>query len=171
MAKKGELSIRNKAEAAAKKNLAPGEAGDLVVKLMAIKAISVGANLRDPDSLRDCFYQYVTFCMQNDLQITNLTAYQAMGVTASHIKDWASGKVHSKDPRYKALADEVLGFCSAYREMLMGDGKINPVLGIWWQKVYDKYTDEVRPDAEAPNLLGDVVSPGEIAEKYKNLPE
>ena len=169
--KKNELSLGNKGDVAAKRNLAPGEASDLVVKLMAVKAISANANPRDPDSLRGCFYDYIQFCMQNDLQVTNLAAYQAMGVTDKQMKNWQSGKTNSKDPRYQELAEEVLGFCSAFREMLMSEGKVNPVIGIWWQKVYDKYTDDVKPDPEAPNLLGEDVNAGEIAEKYKNLPE
>ena len=161
----------NRGDRAASRVLAPGEAGDLVVKLMGIKAISVNADRRDPESLRACFYEYVKFCMENDVQITNLTAYQAMNVSERMIKDWSAGKTNSKDPRFKELADEVLGFCSAYREMIMSEGKLNPILGIWWQKVYDRYTDIVHPDAGAPKLLGESVTPGEIAEKYKNLPE
>lgn len=170
MPKKDEYGL-TKGDRAAMRNLTPGEASDLVVKLMAVKAISANADLKDPETLRGCFYDYIQFCMQNDLQVTNLAAYQAMGVTDKQIKNWQSGKTMSKDPRYKELAEEVLGFCSAFREQLMAQGKVNPVTGIWWQKVYDKYTDLPQPDAQAPSLLGEDVSAGAIAEKYKNLPE
>ena len=171
MAKSSNVILGNKGDKAVARTLAPGEASNLVIKLMGIKAISANANKRDPESLRNCFYEYVQFCMQNDVQVTNLGAYQAMGVSDAQVKNWSSGKTMTKDPRYQELADEVLGFCSAYREMVMSEGKINPVLGIWWQKVYDKYTDVVSPETSAPQLLGDNLSPGEIAEKYKNLPE
>lgn len=171
MPKSSSMIPGNKGDRAVGKTLAPGEASELVIKLMGIKAISANADRRDPESLRACFYEYVQFCMQNDVQVTNLGAYQAMGINDTQMKNWSSGKTNSKDPRFKELADEVLGFCSAYREMVMSEGKINPVLGIWWQKVYDKYTDVVKPDAEAPKLLGENVSSGEIAEKYKNIPE
>ena len=167
---KNELGM-TRSDKAALKNLMPGEASDLVVKLMAVKSISANANVRDPDSLRGCFYAYIQFCMQNDLQVTNLAAYQAMGITDNQIKNWHSGKTMSKDPRYKDLADEVLGFCSAFREQLMAQGKVNPVTGIWWQKVYDKYTDIPQPDAKTQDLLGDDVSAEAIAEKYKDIPE
>lgn len=161
---------KSKKESLAPTNLAPGDASRIVTQMMAIRSIGSRADVNDPVSLRNCFYEYVQLCMNYDIRVTNLSACAACGITQTQLKLWRDGKTRANDPRYRELAEEIFGFCAEYREMMMNEGKINPVVGIWWQKVYDKYTDLPQPQA-ADSTLGEVKSAAEIAEKYQNLPD
>ena len=60
--------------------------------------------------------------------------------------------------------------CSAYREGLMADGKVNPVTGIFWQKNYDGMKDQseviLTPNTDP---LGDKKDAEQLKDKYLGM--
>ena len=103
---------------------------DHVIK---IHEISLQADRKDPVSLRSCFLAYLRLCQQDGFKPGNLAAYTAMGINKNILEQWIAGK----DPEYKQLALFVKQTCSMIRETMVTDGKINPVIGIFWQRNYD----------------------------------
>ena len=122
----------------------------------------------DVAQLDERFVQFVNFCAENDVRITNQTAYLALGISKDEVYDWGNG--HTRDKTHADFIKKVKAFCSAYRELLGAEGKLNPVTLVWWQKQYDGMVDKqelvLTPNAQRLSD-GDYQ---EIAEKYKQLP-
>ena len=122
----------------------------------------------DVAQLDERFVQFVNFCAENDVRITNQTAYLALGISKDEVYDWGNG--HTRDKAHADFIKKVKAFCSAYRELLGAEGKLNPVTLVWWQKQYDGMVDK-QELVLTPNTQR--LSDGdyqEIAEKYKQLP-
>lgn len=62
----------------------------------------------------------------------------------------------------KAIAYE----CGMYREMLMQDGAINPVTGLFWQKNYDGLQDQQEIITATKDPLGENMSRKEIEDRF-----
>lgn len=122
----------------------------------------------DVAQLDERFVQFVNFCAENDVRITNQTAYLALGISKDEVYDWGNG--HTRDKAHADFIKKVKAFCSAYRELLGAEGKLNPVTLVWWQKQYDGMVDK-QELVLTPNTqrLSDS-DYQEIAEKYKQLP-
>jgi len=93
--------------------------------------IGTMADRSDPVSLRSCFLAYLKLCQDDGFKVSNLSAYAAMGLTKE------SFFFLKKRPEYKELAEFVTTVCAMSRENLISDGKINPVIGIFWQRNFD----------------------------------
>ena len=133
--------------------------------VVATREIAKTADRNNLDSLYDCLNQYLNFCIEHGVRITNMGAYTACGMSRALISNWASGQGRGADPAYQEFALLVRSICSETREMLMAEGKIHPVVGIWWQKNYDgfrdnptEYVGDGREDEEA--------SVNDVIEKY-----
>ena len=147
---------------------ADGTNSKYVAAVLAIHKISEKADVNDVDTLYACLEEYLQFCIDHNLQITNMNAYAACGLQRNQVKDWALGKARASDPAYKRFAITIRQICSQTREMLAVEGKLNPIIAIWHQKNYDGFSD--RPEAfsegedESPKL-----SAAEIASKYAQI--
>ena len=134
------------------------------------REIAKDADRNRIETLYDCLHRYLQFCFENNVKVTNMSCYSACGVDRATVSVWESGGKPGSHPRYAEFARYVRHVCAEYREMLMSDGKLNPVCGIWWQKNYDGFTDSptviVAAKDDTPRLSG-----AEIAEKYKYLAE
>ena len=102
------------------------------------------------------FKHYLATCAKYDVKVGNLAAYAAIGVGKNEIRDWIEH--YKANPERGEFAKKVLQFCAMYREGLMGDGKVNPVTGIFWQKNYDGFRDQTEM----------VVTPGAQNDDYKS---
>ena len=139
------------------------EIGSFMQKVMAI------AGDRQTDDLNvliDRFQKYIELCAEQDKKVGNMSAYLAMGiskVTASH---WRSGRSTVERQKFIQNVDTI---CAAYREEMMLDGKLNPIVGIFWQKCYDGLRDN------APDVANDALpeykteDADQIREKYKDI--
>lgn len=145
------------------------KAGRFAAITLAILEISKDANKDDVDSLYDCVERYINFCYKYNIPITNLGCYGACGVSNQTISDWAHGRYRAaRDPQYKEFAMRVRQLCGINREQMMVEGKLNPIIGIWWQKNFDGFTDrptDIAKDTEESPAL----SIAEIAEKYEGI--
>lgn len=133
-------------------------------------AIAATANKKDPDSLMNCLVQYIKMCRENDIKVTNSSAMAACGVDRREIDQWASGERKANDPRYMEFATTLRAVCQQYREGMMIEQRINPLTGIWWQKVYDGYQDNMGVHQMQLDEADDMTA-AEIAEKYSDIPD
>lgn len=105
----------------------------------------------DIKALQDRFDQYVKFCIDNDMKVTNINAYFALGISKSTAMSWARG---GRSPQHLEFITEVNMFCAAFREQLGSEGKINPVTLVWWQKNFDDMRDRQEVVVIPTNPLG-----------------
>ena len=136
-----------------------------------VAEISRHADINNPDSLLECFHEYLRVAMEDGANIGNMTAYAAMGITHKTADNWLYGRAHKDDHRYRDLIYYVKNICAAYRENLALEGKLNPITTIFWQKNFDGLMNEGFFREEAPDPLGDIKSTQEIIDKYKDMPE
>lgn len=136
--------------------------------IMAINEISKDADLNDINTLYACLDRYIKWCFDHNVTITNSGAYAACGVSKQAISDWACGVKRVDQPEYKEFAALIRQLCGINREQMMADGKLNPIVGIWWQKNFDGYTDKPRELIEVSEDERDPTV-NEIAQKYANI--
>lgn len=115
------------------------------------------------------FWQFVDYCEQNGVRVTNQLAYYALGIDRDTAYDWEHGRSRTRE--HADFIKMVKNFCAAYREMLGAEGKINPVTLVWWQKNYDGFRDQSEVIVSTGDTLA-VATNEELLEKYKRgLPE
>ena len=141
----------------------------LINHTLAICEIAKGADLSDPESLRDCFIQYMKLCQSDGFRIGNIGACAAMGLNHRTIRSWASGEKRSNDPRYKALADLIISICATSREQMVSDSRINPVIGIFWQRNFDGLRNDTEQTQSATDQTSDSQSTSDYVSKYGQL--
>lgn len=145
-----------------------GSKGALVAHIMQTMEIAKQTDRENIDSLRLALQKYLALCARTNVNVTNTGLYGALGLSQETISQWATGKARASDPRYREFALLVRKLCAQYRELAASEGKISPVLTIWWQKNYDGFRDD--PILEKANEgLAAPADPQEIAEKYKHL--
>lgn len=138
----------------------------LIGHIMQINEISVHADKHDLLSLKSCFAAYLQLCQQNGFNVSNLAAYASMGF------DYQSFAEFSKrdDPEIREFCRFVRKTCAMFRESLVSANKLNPVIGIFWQRNFDG----LRNDTEQVQSIQaqedeSVDRNGEYKEKYKKL--
>lgn len=136
--------------------------------VLAVRQIAVGVNTKDPEDMRKRFYAYLALCDACSMKVGNMNAYAAMGIITQYAWQWKHGGFGST-PERKALIEEVDSVCAGYREQLIGDGQLNPVTGIFWQKNYDGLRDIQSHEVAPMDPLGEKRSAKEIAEQYKDI--
>jgi hypothetical protein len=150
-------------------NLKPGDNSRIAGHLLEF--MSWGPVDRDNiEEMEDRFRRYVEYCIENDIRITNMVAYMAIGIDKSTAHDWVHGR--SRTPAHSDFIKRVQRFCASYRELLGADGKLNPVTLIWWQKNYDGFVEKQEIVVTPNNPLGDATSPEEIGKRLgEGIPE
>ncbi len=136
--------------------------------ILATREIAKNADRSNIETLYDCLEQYLRFCIEHNVRITNAGAYSACGIDRQTVYHWATGSWRGDDPRYKQFAIFIRTVCDEYREMLMAEGKIHPVIGIWWQKNYDGFRDNPMDVVDTGDDDAKLTS-AEIAAKYADL--
>ena len=149
-------------------NVPSGENSRYISHTLEIQQIGIGSDPNNIDDLKARFIQYLQVCAKNDMKLGNLAAYCAMGITKDMVYHWEHG--NSKGAEHKAFIRFVKSVIAAYRETAISEGKINPVIGIFWQKSFDGLNEMA--EYEASNQLEGVtehMDAEQIAEKYQNL--
>ena len=136
--------------------------------VMAVNEIAKDADKNDVNSLYACLERYLKWCFEHKVNITNAGAYAACGLDRFTIKDWATGHRRADRPEFKEFALKIKQICSINREQMMADGKLNPVVGIWWQKNFDGFTDSPEELISEDDSEQDLTV-NEIAQKYANI--
>ena len=111
---------------------------------------------------------YRMYALDTGIPISNIGGCAALGIAVSTYKNWLKGIAGAEK---KQFAEEFRNIFSMYREQLAHAGLISPPVAIFWAKNFDGLKDEPDEENEAPDLLGDMIEPSAIREKYENLPE
>ena len=150
------------------KSIPEGENTKYIAHTLEVQQIGIGSNLNDLEDLKGRFIRYLEVCAKNDMKLGNMAAYCAMGITKDTAYDWEHGR--SKGAEFKAFIRFVKSVIAAYRETAISEGKINPVVGIFWQKSFDGLNEMT--EVEASNQLEGVtehMTAEQIADKYQDL--
>lgn len=136
-----------------------------------VARIGKKADTKDPESMFQCFLEYLDLAAERGERIGNITAYTAMGISKRTAEYWAYGQFGGRDPRFKQLINYVQAVCGAYRETLALSNKLHPALAIFWQRNYDGLTNEDILRIEAEDPLGELTDKKTIKDKYADLIE
>ena len=117
----------------------------------------------DVDALEKRFWNFVDYCMEHDVKVTNQVTYLAMGITKDDVYNWENDR--SRSSAHCELIKKVKSFCAAYREMLGADGRLNPVTLVWWQKNYDGLVDRQEVVLTPNNPLGTITDQKQLEER------
>ena len=153
------------------RNLDTPEAVDyntrLIGHIMQINEIASHADRNDINTLRSCFINYLKLCQVNAFPVQNMAAYAAMGFPSNkHFEIFC----HSDNPEKRELYAFVKSTCSMFREGMISEGKLNPVIGIFWQRNFDGLRNDTE-QVQAVQEQEDEYSSGSKSykDKYKNL--
>lgn len=122
-------------------------------------------NLNSIPELEERFKQYLQYCIENDMIVSNLTAYYALGISKETAYDWERGIRRGKE--HTDFIKRVKNVCASYREMAAADGLIDRTIVIWWQKNFDGFVDNQVLTVQTNNPLGDEVSPEELQKRIE----
>lgn len=115
-------------------------------------------------ALEERMQKYLQFCFDNDLKIGNQMCYLALGISKDDVYNWEHGLSRGKE--HCDFIKKIRKLCSGNRELLLQDGKVNPILGIFWQKNYDGMKDTQDIIVTPNNPLGEIQDPATIQQKY-----
>lgn len=97
----------------------------------------------DLNKINELFEGYLKKCEEWDMKLGTQAIALALGVKYSTFKGWQNDPEEvRRDPARARVVGEMCQFVAMYRESLMQDSKINPVVGIFWQKNYDGLKDQ-----------------------------
>lgn len=138
----------------------------LIGHIIHINEIASHADKNDLLSLRSCFVAYLELCQQDGFPVTNLAAYASMGF------DMVRFDLFSKkdNPEQREFCRWVRKTCSMFREAMVAGNKLNPVIGIFWQRNFDGLRNDTETVQPVREMEEDEASgSGAYKEKYKNL--
>ena len=134
--------------------------------VMRITEISQHADKSDINSLRDCFVSYLKLCAEDGFKAGNMGAAASMGITHATLAQWAKDDNH---PERKQFAQMVMRTCSLIREGMIADQKINPVIGIFWQRNYDGLRNDTETIQASQDDGTGTMTADEYRKKYSDL--
>ena len=133
--------------------------------IMKVHEIAAMADRNDIVSLRSCFIAYLKLCQEDGFKVSNIAAYASMGLTKDTFR-WLCKK---EDPEIRQLTDFVHSVCSMSRESLISDGKLNPVIGIFWQRNFDGLRNDTEQIQAISEKEDDYSQGSSYKDKYRNL--
>jgi hypothetical protein len=110
------------------------------------------------------FLHYIETCQKYGKKVGNMAAYSAIGVYDELVTKWT--KPDAKNQLRRDFFKYVKAVCATYRESLMQDSKVNPVVGIFWQKNYDGLKDQKETLQVIANPLGEQKDVSALEQKY-----
>ena len=140
------------------------------LEIAAIAPPRTGRGHTDDDVpvLTDSLLKYFQVCEKNGIRPGSMGACCAMGIDHDTLMSWTRDKNRA---RLKEFAITVVHTMSAIREGMISAGKLNPVIGIFWQRNFDGLrndTEQVQAAQQADDNGGyDTVS--EIKKRYGDL--
>lgn len=133
--------------------------------ILAVAAMGRSADLTNIDDLRMRFYSYLELAQRCNMKVSNLCAYLSVGMTY----DKAYKQMKNGSDAVKDLLYEIQAVCGSYRETITGEGKLNPITSIFWQKNFDGLKDQSQQVVTVQDPLGKAVSRDEIKQKYADI--
>lgn len=137
----------------------------LIRHLFEINEIATHADRHDLVSLRSCFLAYLKLCQKNKISVSNLAAYASMNMDIHSFQAFST----KDDPEIREFCRWVRRTCAMFREALVSENKLNPVIGIFWQRNYDGLrndTEQVQAIREQEDFSGESKA---YKERYRKL--
>ena len=94
-----------------------------------------------------------------------MSAYAAIGMDHRTFDIFS----RSDDPEVKEFCVAVRRTCAMFRENMVSENKINPVIGIFWQRNYDGLRNDTEQVQAVREQDEDYSSSGSYKDKYRNL--
>jgi hypothetical protein len=136
-----------------------------VASLAPVRGRALG--LEDLPALREAFLNYLELCDQNGMRAGMQGASAALGVDYSTVTKWANG-IRGKE--FQELALTIKQVLATAREEMVATGKLNPVIGIFWQRNYDGLRNDTEQVQSAQALEEESFDRnGSYKDKYKKL--
>lgn len=104
-----------------------------IMHIMRINEIAANADRNDLLSLKSCFIAYLRLCQEDGFKVGNLGAYASMGMDYESFFHWS----RKDDPDIKQFVKLVKRTCAMFRESMVSENQLNPVIGIFWQRNFD----------------------------------
>lgn len=125
--------------------------------------------LTDPNDV-PVFYErlrrYLEKCEEYEMKVGNQAMYLALGVNYEDMRRWSDGSMGKTNPSMCEAVKIAHEICATYREGMMDSGELNPVIGIFWQKNFEHYTDQQQIVVTPTTPISAGESPERIAERY-----
>ena len=137
----------------------------LIRHIMQVNEIGSHADRNDILSLKSCFVAYLQLCEKNQCPVSNLAAYASIGMDYPTFSYFA----RKDDPEIRAFCASVRKTCAMFREHLVSGNKLNPVIGIFWQRNFDGLRNDTEQVQAAQEQEEDGNYGNSYKEKYKNL--
>lgn len=138
----------------------------LIDHIMQINEIALNADRHDLLSLRSCFIAYLQLCQRNGFNVSNLSAYAAMGFDNFSFSAFS----RRDDPEIRAFCQWVRKTCAMFRENMVANNKLNPVIGIFWQRNFDGLRNDTEQVQSAQEQEDDTYGgSSSYKDKYKKL--
>ena len=172
--RKSTYTVTSKAVAQRRKNsaLIPAETDEeksynarQIEHVMRIQEIAQNADRNDLLSLKSCFIAYLKLCQEDGFKVGNISAYAAMGMDGSSFNVWC----RKDNPEIREFARFVKSTCAMFRETNVADNKINPVIGIFWQRNFDGLRNDTEQYQSIQEMDNDYDSGQSYKDKYRNL--
>lgn len=173
---KSTYTVTSKAVAQRRKNTAlmPAETEDernfnarQIEHVLRTQEIAKNADRNDLLSLKSCFIAYLRLCQEDGFKVGNLGAYTAMGMDAMSFSLFA----RKDDPEIREFCKFVKSVCAMFRESMVSENQLNPVIGIFWQRNFDG----LRNDTEQMQAMQEMDDGGSgnhsYKDKYRNIIE
>ena len=138
----------------------------LIMHIMQINELAAQADKNDLVSLKSCFLAYLQLCQQNGFCVSNLCAYASMGF------DYKTFEYFSRrdNPEVKAFCRFIKETCAMFRENMVANNKLNPVIGIFWQRNYDGLRNDTEQVQAAQEQDDDTFGGSQsYKDKYRKL--
>lgn len=101
--------------------------------IIRVQEIAQNADRHDLLSLKSCFIAYLKLCQEDGFKVGNLAAYASMGFDFATFSKFC----HKDDPEIKAFCRFIKSTCAMFRENMVSENQLNPVIGIFWQRNFD----------------------------------
>ena len=126
-------------------------------------------DISDPKQMEQRINDYFMFCIDNDRKPNMVGMANWLGVDRDTVKTWKTGEYRSNT--HSAVIKKAVAILEELWVDYMQNGKMNPASGIFLAKNMFQYRDviDIAPGKPAP--LGETLTPEELMEKYKDLPE
>lgn len=137
----------------------------LIEHIMRINEIATHANRSDLNTLKSCFIAYLQLCQEDGFSVSNISAYASMGFSQANLFDRYSQK---DDPEIRQFCGFVRQTCAMFRESMVSANKLNPVIGIFWQRNFDRLRNDTEQVQSAQDM-DDFETAKSYKDKYKNM--
>ena len=127
--------------------------------LLRIQEIATHADRSDLNTLKSCFVAYLKLCQEDGFRVSNLAAYASMGMSPQYFELFKK----RDDPEIREFCEMIRTTCAIARENLIIDNKLNPVIGIFWQRNFDG----LRNDTEQVQAIQEQIDNSNNNQSYK----